>query len=161
MSAESFTGFHILTPPVLGVVFTAFSFVDHKIIATKVRALLDTATKPFSDDAADTIERMVIGAVALATFVANALLFAMNCLVAFFIFPNTSMWKLVVTGICGIAILLTGYQIYGLGSTYHLDDIAAVKKLSITVDTWLSVEQIMFNILTVVYFIIGLSLSDS
>lgn len=152
--------FHAIAPPVLGIIITIFSFLQELFITRNIREHLIKEAAANSES----IIYLVKGALALSTFIVNAFVLLLNFALAWTIYPIESMsCKIALVSIDVLAITVVVLQIIWLFSQYDAFDISTMslwkRYPKIKIDGWLRREQISFNIITVVFFIVGFFIS--
>ena len=144
---------HALAPPTVGLFFTALSFLDERLILARIEPYLQEVASGDPEKA----KHLVQGAVALSTFLANALVFIANCLIALLIYPIQSVgWKIGLLLLDLVLITLVVYEVIWL-FTKNVVDIAEHTLFGgrTRIDQWLRREQIAFNIFALILFALG------
>ena len=147
---------HILAGPILGIVITVLAFKDDSLILGKLKELFKIKKTP--QDLAESIEDIVSGSVALATFLGNVYLFIFNSIIALIVFPRPDLNIVIISLVGGIGIV--GQTIY-IFRKYGADigEFCPWPRITeMRYPEFLRWEQVVLNILTVIYFSVGIYL---
>jgi hypothetical protein len=149
---------HIFFPPAVGVALTIASFAVDHIVAGKLREYLMDRRKVDSGLSA-WIVRLAKSIAVLVTYYANVIVLLANCFLAFAVFPSTYIVWLICIGFAVLMVMVL--EIAWLSQYDAIDITDDLKRAGLDIGLSLRLEQIVFNVFTIIYFYVGYRMAQA
>jgi hypothetical protein len=156
----TFEPIHILAGPTVGVFLTILAFADEQRIRQVIARYL--TRRRVQDDLADRVAVLTTASSFLGTFLGNIYLASINSIIGIIVFP-IKYYPLTIS-ISEIVILSLAIRTVHLFTEYDVLDIFEIEirpapGIVRTYDQILRIEQVSLNIITFIYFAIGIYLN--